>query len=138
MITRQQIEQYTSLKREISMLEDQIYTAECSGEFVTDSVKGSTHEIPYAMRNVVIKGYATRHVPKLHKRKARLEAECAAIEKYIEDVEDSIMRQLLVRRYIEGRTTTEAAQLVGYSRKQATRLINGYFERCPTMSHDVP
>lgn len=132
MITRQQIEQYTSLKREIAMLEDQIYKAECSGEFVTDSVKASSHEIPYAMHNVTIKGYATSHVPKLHKRKAALEAECTAVENYIEAVADSLMRQLLTRRYIEGKSIAETAQLVGYSESHTKRLYKCFFKKDDT------
>lgn len=129
MITRQQIEQYTSLKREIAMLEDQIYDAGCAGEFATDMVKGSMHEIPYAMHNVVISGYTSQHVPKLKKRKAALEAQCAAIERHIEGVGDSTLRQLLIRRYIEGKGIAETSRLVGYSERQARRIINGFFEK---------
>lgn len=128
-MTKQRIEQYISLKREIAMLEDQIYAAESAGEFVTDTVRGSTKEIPYAMHNVVIKGYATSRVPKLHKRKALLEAECTAVERYIESVTDSTMRQLLVRRYIEGHSIVQAAQLVGYSEIHAKRLYKKFFAK---------
>lgn len=135
MMTKQRIEQYTSLKREIAMLEDQIYKAECSGEFVTDSVKASSHEIPYAMHNVIIKGYATCHVPKLRKRKTSLEAECTAIENYIDAVEDSIMRQLLTRRYIEGKSLAEASHWVGYSESQTKRLYKNFFKK---MAPDGP
>jgi DNA-directed RNA polymerase specialized sigma24 family protein len=134
MITRQQIEQYTSLKREIAMLEDQIYEAGRAGEFATDMVKGSMHEIPYAMHNVVISGYTSQHVPKLQKRKAALEAQCAAVEMFVEGISDSIMRQLFIRRYIEGRGIAYAAQSVGYSERQARRLMNRFFEK---MSGDV-
>lgn len=129
MITRQQIEQYTNLKREISMLEDQIYAAENSGEYASDMVRGSTKEIPYAMHNIVIKGYTSQYVPKLQKRKARLEADCVAVESYIEAVEDSIMRQLLTRRYIEGHSIVQAAQLVGYSEIHAKRLYKKFFAK---------
>lgn len=126
-MTRQRIEQYISLKREISMLEDQIYAAENAGEYASDMVRGSTKEIPYAMHNIVIKGYTTQHIPKLQKRKAQLEFECAAVERYIEAIEDSIMRQLLVRRYIEGHSVVQAAQLVGYSEIHVKRLYKKFF-----------
>lgn len=135
MITRQQIEQYTNLKREISMLEDQIYAAENSGEYASDMVRGSTKEIPYAMHNIVIKGYTSQHVPKLQKRKTQLEGECAAVERYIEAVEDSIMRQLLVRRYIEGKSLAEASRWVGYSESQTKRLYKNFFAK---MAPDGP
>ena len=135
MITRQQIEQYTSLKREIVMLEDQIYAAEGAGDYAVDMVRGSTKEIPYAMHNIVIKGYTTQHIPRLIKRKTALEAVCVAVERFIEGVPDSVTRQILVRRYIEGRQLAQTAKLVGYSVSQTKRLINRCFEK---MNPDGP
>jgi len=135
MITRQQIEQYTDLKREIIMLSDQIYNAENGGEFVVDMVRGSGDEIPYAMHNITIKGYTSQTVPRLQKRKALLEKQCTAVERFVESVEDSVMRQILARRYIEGRQLAETAALVGYSVRQTKRLIKNFFEK---MSPDVP
>lgn len=64
MITRQQIEQYTDIQREIIMLSDQIYDAENGGEYVVDMVRGSGDEIPYAMHNITIKGYTSQTVPR--------------------------------------------------------------------------
>lgn len=135
MITKQQIEQYTDLKREIIMLSDQIYNAENGGEFVVDMVRGSGDEIPYAMHNITIKGYTSPTVPRLQKRKALLEKQCTAVERFVESVEDSVMRQILTRRYIEGRQLADTAALVGYSVRQIKRLIKNFFEK---MSPDVP
>ena len=135
MITRQQIEQYTSLKREISMLEDQIYSAESTGEFAVDMVRGSAKEVPYAMHNITIKGYTSDHVPRLIKRKAALVKQCAAVEQFVEELPDSLMRQIFTRRFIEGRQLAETAKLVGYSVSQTKRLINSCFEK---MASDEP
>lgn len=135
MITKQQIEQYTDLKREIIMLSVQIYNAENGGEFVVDMVRGSGDEIPYAMHNITIKGYTSQTVPRLQKRKALLEKQCTAVERFVESVEDSVMRQILTRRYIEGRQLADTAALVGYSVRQIKRLIKNFFEK---MSPDVP
>ena len=134
MITRKQIEQYLSLLREIAMLEDQIYDAENTGEYAVDMVRGSAKDLPYAMHNITIKGYTSSHVPKLKKRKAALTAECAAIESFIEALPDSIMRQLFAWRYINGKSLAETAQRVGYSERQARRIMNNFFEK---MSPDV-
>ncbi len=128
-MTRRQIEQYTSIKREIAMLEEQIYEARCAGEYATDMVQASMQAIPYAVHNVVISGYTSQHVPKLLSRKAALEAQCTDIERHIEGINDSALRQLLIRRYIEGKGIAEAARLVGYSKRQAIRLVNTYFEK---------
>lgn len=135
MITRRQIEQYVDLKREIAMLEDQIYEAENTGEYAVDVVRGSAKELPYAMHNITIKGYTTQCVPRLMERKALLEKECTAVERFVGNVEDSVMRQILTRRYIEGRQLADTAALVGYSVRQIKRLIKNFFEK---MSPDVP
>ena len=134
MITRKQIEQYLSLLREIAMLTDQIYDAENTGECAVDMVRGSAEYLPYAMHNIAIKGYTSQHVPRLIKRKALLEKECAAIESFIEELPDSPTRQLFTRRYIEGKSLAETSQLVGYSERQARRIMNNFFEK---MSTDV-
>lgn len=129
MITRQQIEQYIDLKREISMLTDQIYDAENTGDYAVDMVRGSAKEVPYAMHNITIKGYTSQHVPRLIKRKALLEKECTAIELFIEELPDSLMRQLFTWRYINGKSLAETAQRVGYSESQTKRLIRNFFEK---------
>jgi len=131
-MTKYRIAKYNSLKREIGMLEDQIISAGYGKDFVVDYAKEYSTGHP---RVITLRGYGSQDVPKLSARRAWCFAECKTIEDFIASLDDSVMRQLLTRRYIEGRTTAEAAQLVGYSRKQATRLINGFFEK---MSHDVP
>lgn len=124
-MTKSRIGQYNNLKREIAMLEEQILMA--GGEYIHDVVQGSMKNPPYTMHNIVIKGYGSRDIPKLTARKARCLAECDAIEKFIDGLENSMMRQLFTRRYIEGRHISEAAALVGYSERQAQRLINNCF-----------
>lgn len=129
MITRQQIEHYTSLKREIAALEDQIYGAESSGDYAVDMVRGSTKEIPYAMHNIVIKGYTTPHTPKLKKRKAMREKECREIECFVESIDNIVMRQIITWRYIDGKTVAETAALCEYSVRQIHRMVSGFFEK---------
>jgi len=134
-ITRQQIEQYTAVKREIIMLEDQICDAESGGEFVVDMVRGSASEIPYAMHNITIKGYTSQTVPRLQKRKAQLEKQCRAVEAFIEGIPDSLLRQIMTWRYIYGKSLADTARQVGYSERQTKRRIKRFFEK---MSPDVP
>jgi len=131
-MTKKRLAQYVTLQKEIIMLQGQILAAELSGEdYLHDVVQGSTLEAPYSKHTVAISGYGSRAVPKLRARKAKHEAECDAIEKYIESVKDSALRQLLTRRFIEGKTIKETAALVGYSVKQAGRLINDFFDSPP-------
>ena len=135
-MTKRRIEQYISLRREIVMLEGQILSAETTGgEYLSDVVQGSSKSLPYKKHSVVIKGYGSRAVPRLCAKKADLEAECDAVERYIEMVDDSVLRQLLTRRYIEGRTLSETAELVGYSEAQTKRHIKNFLEK---MSRNDP
>jgi hypothetical protein len=132
-MTKQRIKQYSHLQREIIMLQGQILSAEIQGEeHLTDVVVGCSATIPYSKHSVVIKGYGSRAIPKLSARKAKYEAECDAIERFIEAVEDSVMRQLLTRRYIEGRTIKETAGLVGYTPKYISQKIVEFFENNTT------
>ena len=129
------MEKYCALRREIVMLEEQILSEEISGsDYVSDVVRGSSKSPPYIQHNIVVTGYGSKTIPRLRQRKARLEAECRDIEECVERVDDSIMRQLLTRRFIENKTIKEAAALSGYCEKQASRKIKKFFEK---MSADV-
>ena len=134
-MTKHRLEQYVKLQREIAVLDEKIYSAGTSGgEFLTDSVRGSSASVPYQQRDIAIQGYGSDAIPRLSARRAARIAECRAIENYIEGIDDSIMWQLLYRRYIEGHSLKDTAELVGFSEKQASRLISGFFEK---MSADV-
>ena len=127
-MTKQRLEQYRKLRREIAMLERQIRTAEITGGIVTDTVRGSSSTIPYQQHDIVITGYDSIDVPRLRAQKVAHDAECAAIKRYIETVDDSIIRQILVLRYIEGRTLGETAQLVDYSESRVKQLLKSFFK----------
>ena len=127
-MTRRRMENYVNLQREIAMLEEQILNAGELGYYVTDEVQ-SASEFPYNKKIVTVKGYKSRSIPRLIEQKKRHEAECDAIENFIVMVEDSVTRQLLARIYIEDKTFGEAAQIVGYSERQAIRIVKAFFER---------
>jgi len=134
-MTKARIGQYPSLKREIAMLEEQIYSAGNSTEFVTDMVRGSAKEHPYIEQHIVIQGYGSDDIPRLAARKAKRMAERVAIETFIENIADSNMRQILTRRYIEGRGLKETAGLVGYSKGHLVKVLKVFFEK---MSQNAP
>ena len=137
-MTKRRFEQYITLRREITMLEKQIRNAEIYRGIVTDTVRGSSTSIPYQQHDIVITGYDSVDVPRLRARKAAHETECSAVKAYIEAVEDSIMRQILALRYIEGKTLGDVAQLVGYSESRVKQLQKAFFENiipnCPQLS----
>ena len=127
-MTKQRLMQYSNLLCEVAMLEEQI--ARCrDAECVSDVVQGSMPQIPYAVHNVSIVGYGSRDIPRLLAQKAKRLQELAAIEAFIEAIPDSALRQLFTRRFIEGYLLRDAAFLVGYSARQARRLIKDCLEK---------
>ena len=124
-MTKKRLEEYIRLCKEIAMLDEQIYNAQMNGkEFVWDIVTNDT--VP-----MVISGYGSSSIPKLCERRDKRKAECAAVEAFIDTVEDSTMRQILARRYIEDRSLEETALLIGYSKGHISRLVNDFFsETC--------
>ena len=121
-MTRLRLKQYCWLKQEIATLDEKILFAESN--HLSDTVMTSDKESPYLQHTITITGYGTRDIPRLQKRKRRYVAECDAIEQYIDSIYDSSVRQLFTRRYLEGLTLKQAAAIVGYSERQAIRLIN--------------
>jgi hypothetical protein len=125
-MTKRRIEQYEYLQGEIVLLENQIALAGSGTDIVTDYAKDYRTGHP---KVITLRGYGSRSVPRLSKLLANKIAECDAVEKYIEAIDDSVTRQILTLKYIEGKTIPEAAQYVGYSERQAKRILSGFFER---------
>jgi hypothetical protein len=124
-MTKQRISQYRRLIQEIIMLEDKISSTEAYPDF--DMVQASVGA-GFQKKDIVVKGFGNKQLPKLFERKRSREAECRAIEHFINEVDDSIIFQLLTWRYIEGKTLQETAEKVGYSTNHAGRLIDNFFE----------
>jgi len=124
-MTKQRISRYTKLKQEIAMLQDRINAMEMSPDI--DMVQASTGA-GWQKRDIVVKGFGNKQLPKLYERMRSRELECHHIEHFINDVDDSIMFQLLTRKYLEGKTLQETAEKVGYSVSQTIRLIDKFFD----------
>ena len=123
-MTKERIKKYASLKREIAMLEQQIYVV---GE--TDPVIDYANDYRSGKaKPIVIKGYGSRRIPRLSRRVTACYAECEAIEHYIDSVDNSTIRQILTRRYIEGKTMRETAAIVGYSESRVRAFLAGHFQ----------
>lgn len=101
-MTAKRLKQYRSLCREIESLERQLEAERNSG-LATDVVSGSDDQYPYIKRKFTIEGIADGVA--LEKTKSvlakRLE-ERDAIISYIDEIEDSGIRQIFELRHIEG------------------------------------
>ena len=101
-VTKEKLEQLSGIKREISILQDEVDRAS-KGDIVTDVVKGSNTEFPYEPRIFKVQGIDThdysRKVKKIYKQMGKKIDELIEVRKelesFIESVEDSEIRTIL-------------------------------------------
>ena len=125
-----QLEQFKDKVTEIKILENRIMEIQQEAEeCVSDTVRASSKHFPYTQHAIRITGIdikkrdkVNRVREKLIRRKAALYHELEEIESYIEDVEDSKVRQIIQLRYIKGMPWNVVAQKVyGYPNGDTAR-----------------
>jgi len=136
-MTRQKLKQLRHLKREIELINDQILTLE--SEIVTDKVRGSIPRYPYIERSFYITGFAheehSRKMKRLRKRLQRRVEDLidlvAEINEYVEQIDDSLIRQIIILRHVNGLTWEQVAASIGGGntadsvRKMHDRFLRG-------------
>ena len=134
-MTKKDLSDFRHLKSEIKMLDKEIN--ELSYDIVSDTVRGSSKSFPYVEHTITITGLDTQgHDAKARRLKARLERrkadlldKRAELEADIEAIDDSLLRQVITMRYINGMHWPEIAAHIGGGnsadsvRKQCTRFI---------------
>ncbi|NLZ53111.1 MAG: RNA polymerase subunit sigma-24 [Thermoanaerobacteraceae bacterium] len=134
-ITKKELKQIKHLKSEIEMLKKQVENLDYV--VTTDTVKGSTPYFPYIERNIKITGIDYKDYNRRLKRlqrmfRRRIEELMDLVEQaneYIGSIEDSLMRQILTLRYINGLTWEQVAASIGGNntadsvRKAAERFL---------------
>lgn len=116
-----QLKQYKALQREIEALNKAIVEMGEQGPSVSSDAVSSAAEWPYSKHTVQIDGldwseYDRQMRAVLRKReaaKARAAAQLSEIEEYIAGIEDSVMRQIIRYRYIDGLSWRQVAVRVG-------------------------
>ena len=108
-MTRQRLEQYRALKHEIRMLDERLRSA----ALVSDSVRGSYAEPPYTEHTITITGVDQAALHRLERKRLRARAERLAIERFIDGIEDSLVRIILEERYIHGHSWAQVAMVAG-------------------------
>ena len=128
-MTKRRLEQYSSIKAEITELKAKIKEREKSQ--LTDTVTGSSPEYPFTKHTVTIKGvdYGDDFLTqRLEEKMFLLDEECAYIEKWLDTVEDSLIRRIVRWKYIEGKTWQQVAFRIGkhdeqYPRKKIDKFL---------------
>ena len=131
---KNQLSQLRHLKSEIKILQNQI--ADLDYTITTDSVKGSDSEFPYTERTFTITGIdyeeynhrVRRLQRKLNKRVEELLDLVEEMNEYIENIDDSLVRQIITLRYINGLTWNQVALSIGGDNTaDSVRMIHDRF-----------
>ncbi|QUI24884.1 hypothetical protein HZI73_22415 [Vallitalea pronyensis] len=115
-----QLEQFRNQANEIKMLERRIQKLEQDvSDCVADTVKASSKHFPYIQHTVRIVGVDAIKIDKinrikerLNKRKAKLINEMEKVETFIDSLDDSVVRQIVTLRYVEGLEWNSVARQV--------------------------
>ncbi|KHO36729.1 RNA polymerase subunit sigma-24 [Clostridium tetani] len=118
-MNKEQLKQLKYLKTEIEAIKRQIEDLDYTIE--TDKVRGSSSHFPYVQRSFTIEGVnyeeynrkAERLRRKLNKRIKELMDLAEETNEFIENIEDSLVRQIISLRYINGLTWEEVATNIG-------------------------
>lgn len=132
------LKQYKSLLEEIKDLEKAIKKLEQEETRVEfDKVTGSNREFPYQPMTYHIEGYDIRKIDRtmrrkelLYKRKDKCEELKVEIEKFINEIDDSMTRRVFKYKYIDGIGWQQIAYKIGKSDESYPRKIihNKYLE----------
>ena len=133
-MNKDQLRQLRHLKREIELLQDQIINLE--SEIVTDKVRGSDPEHPYTEKSFYITGFAhEEHSRKMKRLKERLQRRLGdlmdlvvEINEFVEGIDDSLIRQIIILRHVNGLQWEQvAAHIGGGNTADGVRMIHDRF-----------
>lgn len=133
-MTKEQLEQYVALKREIEQLQvtlDKLRDKEVP--VVAGKVKASSKYFPfteYRVNVLIEQPEIADRIDRVFKLKEQRLDKCSKlmleIEEFISSVEDSNLRQIFELRYIQGHRMQEVADMVHLDRSVVSRKITNY------------
>ena len=111
-MTIKELSQYKNYKNEAERLRLQL-----KSEIVTDTVSGCSSEYPFTKHSVKIEGLERKHQHQLHTAYLRAYSEQIKLEKYIQAVDDPLVREIIRLRFEECLKWEEVAdKIVGYEK----------------------
>ena len=116
---KERLKQLRYLKKEIEVIKKQIGDLECT--MVTDKVTGSSAHFPYTARSFVIEGldeegYTHKFKRLQNKLNRRMDELIDLVEEantFIESIDDSLVRQIITLRYVNGLPWDKVAENIG-------------------------
>lgn len=112
-ITKKMLKDYAKAKREIPLLK-----AELSAMNNTDAGLGSSVIFDYSKgypRPQAVVGFDEERYNRRAATLAHKEVQCAAVEKFVADIDDTLTRSVFYKRYIEDKKWEIVASEVGYA-----------------------
>ena len=127
-LTIQELEQLHDMRREIKVLKKRIEKE--AATMAVDSVTASGDDYPYTPHQVTIRGMPIKLIRRLRKRTMKLEKRVLAVETFIDTIEDSQVRQIVMMRYSQGMTWQQVAMRLGSCNEATPRkMVSRYFGR---------
>lgn len=127
-MTRELLNQYCDLVKERDKVEKRIDRIKKQSAYISDSVQNGYK------RHLLIFGYDLSRANKLHEledilveRDAMIIIQQAEIEKYINTIPKSDVRQIFVHRYIDNMEWHQVAETMGYSGESVPRMRHDRF-----------
>ena len=141
---KEELSQIIKLKKEIKQLNQKLEELSYGDneKIVTDKVRGSMSQFPYLPRSFTITGREEMSEECIKKRnevgiriRTKTQSLMEKINKayeFIESIEDSIIRQILVYRYIDGLTWEQTGECMSYSWETVRKKHDKFLKTIPT------
>ncbi|HEY9060967.1 MAG TPA: RNA polymerase subunit sigma-24 [Pseudobacteroides sp.] len=134
-MTQKDLSKIAAIQSEIRVIKNQIGYADIP--YAADSVKGSSNVFPYVERSFMVKGYdyeayyakLNRLQSKLKRKLDELMDERDKVLEYTNTLDDSLLRQIIILKYINGMTWEQIGGEVGYSARTVRRKHSKFFSK---------
>ena len=142
-MNKKDLSQYRAIKREIDMIQGKIEKLKKPSNkraFAIDTVMASSKTLPYTYKPVTIKGYgydATNDGKKhelIKQQRAKLNEltrKFEEIKTFINSIDDSVVRQIIEYKYVDGLSWAATANKVYGKPKESTprMALNLFFKK---------
>ena len=127
-MTKKRLESYISMKEEISELRDKL---EHLAEDTTDNSVINDYRSGFPIPQSVV-GVDQHSYWRYHKRYTEqikeLEKQCAEVEEYIENIQDSLTRRIFRMTFIDGYTQQTVGKILHTERSNISKKINRFLK----------
>lgn len=138
-MTKEHLKEYRSLQREVALLDkklDRLYERQGEIPTVLGKVMGSSREFPYVPTRMTVEmaepkeAQCIRDLIQLQEQRLnKARALIMEIEQFINDIDDSKLRQIFELTFENGMKQKEVAKIVCLDRSRVSRKIDDYLKR---------